>query len=236
MKDKLIEKLKKKYDGKSLNEIEKDIDSFSNTSHENRKAFIQAVYYLETTTRWKEDTRYKATPFKDYILERHNLRDGTYRKEKWAFMKYAKEAKALGGVGVILKMKQVCSDKAVPTVLKKIKVLERNAKRPLDRDQINSVIWSNRKPSVSKAVVKPSVKEFRAANDKLSQSVGDQNKLIKEQAEQIIKLKAAVNEYKPYKKKYEDLLRAAGPLLGIVQQYNYVVDEDKEIAYATGAA
>ncbi|KKM71294.1 hypothetical protein LCGC14_1432070 [marine sediment metagenome] len=237
--DKLIEQLKKKYENKSLKEVEKSIDSFNTKSHESRKSFIFGFYYLRFSTRYKEDKRYKATSFETYALERHNIRPTTFRNEVKIFNRYDKEAKALG-IGVIRKIEEKCTPKKTPSVLRQIAAIEKEVKRPLDRQQIDSVIWDNRKPDTEKkAETGPTKAEYRLDLNRVKLESIDKDKLIGEQADQIDKLQKTViakdemvaeyaASYASLLKQYEKLAlehgamkKAADPLAGFFKSNSF---------------
>ena len=235
----LISKLKKKYDRKSLNEIEKSIDGFNTKSHENRKAFIFLLYYLKCSTRYKEDKRYKTASFETYINERHNIGLRKFRDEHKMFVKYEPEAKALG-VGVLVKIERKCTAKKVPVVLKKIAAIEKEVKRPLDRQQINSVIWDNRKPGKEKkAKTGPTMAEFKTDLNSTRKELSTKYNIIKEQADQIGKLQKTVvardemiveykasyasllDKYEKLATRYEAINKAANPLAGFFRSNKF---------------
>ncbi len=237
--DKLIEQLKKKYDGKSLKEVEKSLDGFNTKSHENRKAFIMGLYYLKCSTRYKEDKRYKTTSFENYALERHNIGDRRFRDELNAFVQHEPETKSLG-VGMVIKIKKKCGAKKAPVVLKKIAAIEKEVKRPLDRQQINSVIWDNRKPGKEKkAKTGPTMAEFKADLNSTRKELSTKYNIIKEQADQIGKLQKTVaardemvveykasyasllDKYEKLAARYEAINKAANPLAGFFRSNKF---------------
>lgn len=219
---KLIESLKKKYDGKSLGEVERSIDCFGKKSHESRKTFILLLYYLKFTGRYKMNPKYKAASFDTYALERYNIRPTTFRNEMRVFAKYDKAAEELG-IGVVRKIEKKCGAKKVRLVLDKITAIKKEAKRPLDRHQIDSVIWDNRKPTTKKTESGPTKAEYRADLNKVRVESVNKGQIILGQADQIERLKKTVTEYKA---KYEELLikyqalqKATVPLAGYFKEY-----------------
>ena len=236
--DKLIEQLKKKYANKSLKEVEKSLDGFNAKSHESRKSFILGLYYLKCSTRYKEDKRYKTTSFENYALERHNIGERRFRDELQAFVKYEPGSKSLG-VGMVIKIGKKCGAKKVPVVLKEIAAIEKEVKRPLDRKQINSVIWDNRKPAVKKAATGPTKAEYKTTLTNTRQELSTKYNMIKEQADQIDKLKKTViardEMIAEYKASYASLLKqyeklalehgamkkAANPLVGFFRSNKF---------------
>lgn len=183
-----IDDLKKKYDRDPIEQLEKEAGRNLSASVKQRKVFILMLYYLDRTSRFRENPRFKKATFEEYISDMFRLRPTTYNKERMAFVSHPSEAEKLG-VGVVAKVRHKCGSLNAGKVLKEIQAI----KNP-SRDKIEAVIRENSrepKPKAPKKVTTAELEREIAAKDKI---IADQNATIKEQYEQIQKLKAALIE------------------------------------------
>lgn len=215
-----IKDIKKEFDNKKIIEIERSADASAQKAISGRKEFIRALYYLEHTGRYKENATYKNAKFDKYLNDRFCMRLTTYESERWTFVNFPDESETIGkiyaGPGLVASIKKKCGTKKVAAVLGEIKKADGARKTPLTRDGIQKIIDRHRKPartankSLSAVVLEKKYDKIKDENIRL-------HKTIKEQNEQIGKLKATVLEYK---NKYESLLKVAGPIALHVQESN----------------
>lgn len=196
-------KIKKKYDGMSLSGIETDITLKKESSLKSRKEFIEGLYYLETTKRFRDDKKYKNSQFSTYIMDKFQLRITTYHKEKFAFLKFP-EASEKHGPGLINKVKSRCGVGNVQKIIKEIET-----KPDISRENIEKLIEKNttkERPELPKAPTYRELQfrviELEAENKKLSDEVG-------KHLDQIERLKSTVGKLKQYEKAMLDLQKMA---------------------------
>lgn len=190
-----IESLKTKYDKKNINFIEKDILDKNKKAVKNREEFIAGLFYLEATSRFRDNPKYKNSGFRSYISDLFQLSYSAYSKEKYAFLKFPKESKE-HGPGLVNKVREKCG------TLKIEKVFQEISKTPtMKKEQINKIIEENSKPkkiggippSMTKKSLQNRVQYLEKENGQLRETVA-------EQLEQIKKMKVTISSLKKYKK------------------------------------
>ncbi len=196
------EELKKKYDGKSLKEIEEAITGFKLASYENRQSFILALYYLCFTDRYREDKTYKKAEFNDYLFGRWVLRPTTYHNEKIACLNFPEMSKR-HGPGVITKIKKSCGADKVHMVLNKINKLECKDGQSASWEQINDIILVNAKPTTVKEEEGPTKADWRKEAERLTAELIESQKKSVTLSEQVSKLKKTVSKYKAKAEEWE---------------------------------
>lgn len=138
--------LGKKYKGKKIGEIEKEITTKNELSLEARKTAIFALRYLEITGRYKENPTYKKSSFTDYLMGYFAIRETTYRDAFRAFDKFESETVKYG-VGLISKILRTCGAKKEKQVIEEIKKTDLALKNPIQRDKIKTIIDKHAKPT-----------------------------------------------------------------------------------------
>jgi hypothetical protein len=191
-KDELV----KKYKGKGIDEIEKEIQKSHKSSKNAQADMTYMLAYLKYSKRWKENPVYKNSSFDDYLMGTCNMRRGTFEDNLHAYMHFPEEAKQYG-VGTVAKIRRECGAVKEKEVLKEIAASQKGLKKQIDRDKINAVIKKYTPPKVEKAPVM-SWKE-RALNAEAllvirDDTIREKNEIIRNQAEQIEKLKKTVLE------------------------------------------
>ncbi len=211
-----IKEIVKEFEAKAIKTIEKVVDEAIKTMTGGRYERIKALFYLSHTGRFRENKIYKDSSFDRYILDRHLITVGTYENEKWAFLRFPDESQKRGP-GIISSIKNKCGAGKVKKVLGEIKTAEGNRKTAIPRTKIQEIIDKNAKPVVEKPKKRP-IKAFERELDGARATILEQGQTIKEQHDQIEKLKKAVNEYKEYKRLYEDLLLIVGPIAEVLKK------------------
>ena len=75
------EQLKKRYDGKKIEQIEGEIRDSRSLSYEGQREMIFALSYLRTSGRHKENTLYRESSFEVYLKGQFNMRLGTFMEQ-----------------------------------------------------------------------------------------------------------------------------------------------------------
>jgi len=193
-----LDELKKRYDGLKIDEIEVKATKELKTGLKHRKEFIWALYYLERTGRYKENKRYKASTFSIYIYDTYAIREGTYTKERYAFIGNPVETEKYG-VGVVSKAREKCGPIKMNQVFKD---LDSKPIATITPKVIESVIDQHKKPEIIKQALRSrapnhvTISELQEQLSKKDKIIFEQNKVIKAQAEQIDRLKTALRSAK----------------------------------------
>lgn len=191
--------LKKKYRDKKLSEIESTVTDNLNKSVKHRKNFILALYYLDFTSRFKENLAYKKETFETYINDQFHLRLGTYHQERWAFIKHEKAA-IKHGPGLITKIKKSCGPVNVKKVLVKINDVESKRTTPLSRNKKEEIISDYALPVKEKIVKKDKISKIEK-EDQLVRLKAEVRRLKAENVE----LKLIIEKYKAEKKQFMEV-------------------------------
>ncbi len=189
-----MEKTKKeptKYDALSISDLEGKIEKMFTLSRESQKEMYEVLEYLRTSGRFKENTRYKKALFWEYLEDRFTIRQGTYRENVRAFVKFPSHAVEYG-VGIVTKIDRVCGSKKIGKVMEEIAKEAATHKKPLNRASIESIIQKHRaRRAIKKAITdwKAMYETEKAAHEKTKAALKVAMTAIKERDEQIEKLK-----------------------------------------------
>ena len=209
------EKLKEKYDGKSINEIEKEVKLNKTLSLKAKKVVTFALLYLRNSGRYKENPMYRKSSFENYLLGFHNIRINTFMEDARAFSKFEKESLKYG-VGLVSKIHRKCGAKKEKMVLAEIKEAEKSLKTPIKRSKIEIIIQKHTAPKAP--LVKQDYKKLYAdevrCHEITKQKYADVAQELKKAKEQIEKLKATVLELRPLR----DMKKAILPFISSDEQ------------------
>lgn len=190
----ILEDLKKKYDDKSINDIEQTCTKYSALSSKNRKDFILGLFYLERTKRFHENHVYAASSFETYIRNSYNLRYTTYNNERFVFIAHP-DAAARWGVGLVSRIKHDCGAGKVPEVMNQIDAL----KNP-NHTSIEKIILKNTKERTGKkSAPVDSKRDLEKDNIRKGKTIADYIQTINKQNHQIAALKDSVTGLKKEK-------------------------------------
>jgi len=203
--------LKTKYNALSITQIEHLFMKSKKTLAENDKAGVELLFYLELTKRYKENPRYKNSPFKVYLLDVFGIRYNAYYDKRIAYFNFEKEAME-HGTGLITRIKNKCGVGKLKTVLTEIKKKDSVLKKPIKREQIADIIHVYSKP-VPEKKERLDVKDFERRIDLSSQELNDAYRIIKAKDKQIIKLKGTIYELKKELERYQELYQAIEPFM-----------------------
>lgn len=88
--------LRKKYDNKSLEQIEKGISGSNLTLHKALYGMVERLFYLETSLRYRQNPEYATATFEEYTRSRFGITRSQYRSWRVAIMRFAAEAEKHG--------------------------------------------------------------------------------------------------------------------------------------------
>lgn len=190
------EKVKKKYDGKKIEEIEKEIKSNKVLSLKAKKGAILALLYLRNSGRYKENPMYWKSSFENYLLGFYNIKLNTFMEDARAFSKFEKESLKYG-VGLVSKVERKCGQKKQKAVLAEIQKADKDLKKPIQKAKIETIIQKHAKPILPKNDYKTMYLNEVRGHEITKQRYADATQELKKAKEQIEKLKAAVLELRP---------------------------------------
>jgi soluble cytochrome b562 len=186
-----MEEQKMKFDSMDIGTLEKMADDARTRSRVQQKEFIEILFYLRISKRWKENKRYAKSSFWAYIEDLFNMREKTYRESERAFVKFTSET-VEHGVGLVAKIDRLCKSTDVKKVFQEIDKAK-EGKAVVSRDKIDKIINKHRDPE--KAI--PERKDYKAlyireveAHQRTKETLKAALKEIEEMAGQIEKLKA----------------------------------------------
>jgi hypothetical protein len=180
-----------KYDALSIGDLEGKVEKMFTLSRESQREMYEVLEYLRTSGRFKENHRYKKTSFWDYLEDRFTIRQGTYRENVRAFLKFPEYAVEYG-VGIVTKIDRVCGSKKIGKVLDEITKEAATRKKSINRAFIEAIIQKHRiAPAITKTITdwRAMYEAERAAHDATKVNLKIAVAKVKELQEQVEKLK-----------------------------------------------
>lgn len=187
-----------KYKDLTINQLESKVESMDELSRQSQKEMYECLEYLRHTNRFKENSRYKKSTFWNYIEDRFTIREATYRNNVFAFLNYSDFAIEYG-VGLVNKIAKSCGRIKINKVIDEIKKEEKATKQPIKREKIENIINKNSTPKIEKTITdwKAMYEAEKSAHEATKQELKKAMGILKEKEEQIGKLKASLNRFKP---------------------------------------
>lgn len=185
-----IEELKKKYDNQPIKTIEKEAKSTQGQAKDVYSNFIEILFYLERTQRFKENHVYKKSNFQQYLSFEYGIRFTTYHEARLAYGNFPEFSKKYTPQ-LVNAIKAKCGAEKLPGVIKEIEAKDADLKKPLPREGIQAIIDKNKKPE-KPPVPKVDVKALEDKATTAQESAMKLEKVVLTKDEQITKLKATV--------------------------------------------
>jgi len=184
--------LTKKYKGKTIAQMEKEIRAKIEKSSLARKDATLMLYYLKISGRFKENPLYAKSSFKTYLEDVHSIREGTFNDNVRAYVKFPKEAVDLS-VGLVASIHRKCGVIKEKAVLDEIVAKKESLKTPIKRVQIEKIISKHAKPVPPKkpgykALYDEELQKHQVTKDMYRDSLAE----LKASKIQIYKLKKTV--------------------------------------------
>jgi len=180
------------FEKKKIEEIEKHLADLKTLSNDAMLEFYTGLKYLEKSKRYKENKRYKAASFWDYIEDQFQIRQGTYRENVRAFVSYPAESKEYG-VGLVSKVMRVCKAEDGKKVFKEIEAKQDKRKTPVRRDEIEKIIqeYAKEEPKITKTTTdwRAMYEQEKIEHGRTRDALLLANKEIDELKKQVEKLK-----------------------------------------------
>lgn len=135
---------KAKYDGMTIEQLCELLNGRFANMRESQREFYEILFYLQTTSRYKELPGYKKSSFWQFIEDNFNIRKGTFMENIKAWTRYP-EIAADFGTGLVTKIERMCGAAKIPKVAAEIRKERDGHKKPLPRARIETIIQSFRK-------------------------------------------------------------------------------------------
>jgi hypothetical protein len=185
------------YEKMKIHELEQKAREHIATSKTSIVEATKILRYLEKTSRYKENTRYKNEMFKVYLEDQFGIRYGTYQ-ERVRALQFEKEMGSYG-VGLVAKIIRTCGNLGANRVFNDVRNLEETKKNPVSREKIDQIIEKHQDPK-RMAIIKKDHTDWRAmyqaeanAHEETKMRLREANQRIKELEEQINKLKVTAS-------------------------------------------
>jgi len=156
-----MEKLKENYGKLTIKQLEERALKLQHSIVEEKGRFIEILAYIELTRLWRKNPLHSKSSFAVYLADIYNLRIGTYRREKTAFLNFPDEAKKYG-VGVVARIQKDCGAVNTKIVLKELDEKVVALKTPIKREQIETIILKHTPPKTEKSTLPKAYWEERA--------------------------------------------------------------------------
>jgi len=183
-----------------IEELEAIANENKNTSDQYRKKFIEVLFYLRQSGRYKENRKYANVDFRKYLMDRWLMSESQFDKERVAYLTFPEEAEKLGPGVVAEAVKKCGGAKKAKPVLEKIIATDAKMKRGIKREKIDAIIKDHAVPKAAPVVtmsdLRVEIARLRNIIDNRNLTIKAQRAMIAEQAEQIDRLKATVNRLK----------------------------------------
>jgi len=203
----------KKYQDSSVEKIETACQALRLSYTNARQSFIEMLFYLHETKRFRENPKFKKAIFKDYIWGMFSITEAQYYKERKAFALYPKEVEK-NGIGTVVKVVSLIKTENHAKVFDTIKSIQVKRKTPVKQHEINRIIENH----ITKKKIKPihpaairTAKSYEAEISRLKDMLLQAEALNISQAKQLVKLRTTVQKYK-------DMMNV--PFLSLVEKNN----------------
>lgn len=179
-----------KYNGMGIETLEKLVEDYRAQSRESQRAMIEILIYLESGGRYKENKRYAASTFRQYIEDRFWIKFNSYQEMKYAYMKFPKHSGEYG-IGIVSRVVNHCGRIRAKKVLEKIDAKRAALKNEMPIYKINQIIEENANPKIEKSFTDWRVmyETEKNAHDATKENLKEAIKTIDELRSQVLKLK-----------------------------------------------
>ena len=197
-----MEKLKENYGKLTIKQLEERALKLQHSIVEEKGRFIEILAYIELTRLWRKNPLHSKSSFAVYLADIYNLRIGTYRREKTAFLNFPDEAKKYG-VGVVARIQKDCGAVNTKIVLKELDEKVVALKTPIKREQIETIILKHTPPKTEKSTLPKAYWEERAM--KAEKELQASRARIKELEAQLERQRPFIESYLAIQASLKDL-------------------------------
>ena len=172
-----------------ISSVETVIDGFKDKEAKFYRDRILVLYYLQRTSRYKQNKMYKDANFEEYLFDRHGMRIGTFNSHRLAIFNSLKYVEKYG-IGIVKKVYNRCGAANAPFVFTAI-----DKAKVKNRIDIEKIIQKHAKPKQKRTG--PTISQLQAEIIEKDKIIIEQRKIIEDQAEQIEKLKSTIRRNRP---------------------------------------
>lgn len=191
-----LESLNKIYAKRSIEAIEKEALGACQLSLDHRQRFIEVLWYLRHSNRFKENPQFKSSTFDQYVKARFGITEVAFDLERRAFFQYGDKVDGLG-MGIV---KKVLAQVPAPMHVKALEQIRRVSTTPG-----SPPLWDVAKEVIKRHRKKHVVMESPVQEPDPATNVGK----IDKSREIIAQLKQEIRELKAQRDK---LIKANGEL------------------------
>lgn len=177
----------------TIQQLEQEARGFLAKSKSSIIEAAKILRYLQKTSRFKENERYRKEQFKIYLEDQFGVRYGTY--QEWVrALPFEKEAESFG-VGLVAKTLKRCGVAGTRRAFAEINALEDVKKKTIPKEKIEAVIEKHQDPRRAAAIRKEyndwqaMYKAEAAAHETTKKKLADAANRIVELEEQVERLK-----------------------------------------------
>ena len=120
-----INAFEKKLDGMSIDKIEAGAFGALKKATKNRELLIMSLFYLQRSSRYKENKRYKTASFELYLKDHFRMTMSAYMEERIAFVNFGKEV-AKHGLDTVIKIRSKCGTDKIEKVCSALSKIEKS--------------------------------------------------------------------------------------------------------------
>lgn len=192
-----IDELIKKYGEESLDSIEKMIADDMKLAASAYRSYIEMLFYMEHTKRYKHSEGFEKATFDDYLRNKFNIAPHQYYAARKIYVQYPDEASWLG-VYFLQKVQKDCGVEAIPMVVEEIREKESKRTTPLSVADREKIAMKYKKPPTPAEIARrfKNASYWKAKYLECKRQLDAALQEIDEKDEQIAKLKATVEELK----------------------------------------
>jgi len=190
------ETLKKRYEKKSIKQLEMMADQTSHDSLRHRRKFIEILEHIYQSKRWPENAIYTKSEWRGYLKGRFNITISAWNKERQAFYSFPEATEELG-IGIVSMAVKICGKSIGGLILSDLVDKNKTRKTKVAYEDMVKELEKHRKPKkVSFTPTGPTKKELQDEIARKIVAIADLQDELAEKNEKIKKLEKSLKEYK----------------------------------------
>jgi len=119
--------------------IEAIVENEMNAEVDAQRTFINALHYLQTSKRYKENRVYGKSTFREYLKMRFNMPQSRYEEMKRVYVSFANEAEE-HGVGFVSDVVKKCGSVGAIKVFDALKEEQAARKKPISMKRKHDIV------------------------------------------------------------------------------------------------
>lgn len=184
-----ISALIRKYESEPLDILETKIADDMKLAALSYRSYIEMLFYMEHTKRYKQSPGFERSTFNDYLEHRFNLAPSRYYNARKIYVQYPDEAEWLG-VHFLQKVQRECGVEAIQPVVEELAKIDKMRETPITVADKDKIVKKYKKPPTKKSM--KSALYWRQKYNEVKKQLEIALKEIDEKDEQIDKLQTTV--------------------------------------------